>query len=113
MLKRPFLPPGELRPHGTLAAYRRHQRLREKPCRKCLDEYNRQKAARGWGKKMTSKNTSAYTVSPSCIRPHRPVREINRQKRVFYECEVCGAFLCWQTPQTDTREKVLEMLRKK
>lgn len=62
---------------------------------------------------MTSKNASAYTVSSSCGKQHRPVKEKNRKGEMFFECEVCGAFLCWQTPQLDTRQKVLEMLRKK
>ena len=62
---------------------------------------------------MTSKNTSAYTVSSSCGKQHRPVRGINRKEKVIWTCEVCGAFLCYQGAQTDTREKVLDMLRKK
>ena len=31
---------GDLKPCGTLAAYRRHTRRREKPCRSCSDASN-------------------------------------------------------------------------
>jgi hypothetical protein len=32
-----------LKPHGTLAAYRRHERAGEKPCDACREFYNRQR----------------------------------------------------------------------
>lgn len=33
-------PPRQLQPCGTLAAYRRHARRKEKPCRACKDAHN-------------------------------------------------------------------------
>ena len=108
-----WLPYALLKPCGTLTAYRRHSRRGEHPCRECKDAYN---AARGkWRekeKKVTSKNASAYTVSPPCAGQHRPVKEVNRKKQVIWTCEVCGAFLCYWSPSLDTRRKVLEMKKK-
>jgi hypothetical protein len=36
----------ELRPCGTIAAYRRHQRAYERPCDACREEYNRVRPSR-------------------------------------------------------------------
>jgi len=36
----------DVRPHGTAAAYRRHYRDGQKPCRRCRDAYNLTQRAR-------------------------------------------------------------------
>jgi hypothetical protein len=38
--------PGYLKPHGTIAAYRRHYRLGEKPCEPCRQAESRRHADR-------------------------------------------------------------------
>lgn len=38
--RRAGLPPRELQPHGTVAAYQRHKKHDEKPCRECMDAWN-------------------------------------------------------------------------
>ena len=43
---RAYTPRAGLRPHGTIAAYRRHYRHGEKVCEACLREHMRRKSER-------------------------------------------------------------------
>lgn len=54
--------PKELRGCGTIAAYRRHQRHGEKPCKKCRSEYNRLRRERD------SQSDDAYAYTGTWIK---------------------------------------------